>query len=81
VLALIRGMEQPTDSGPGSSLTHLRNSLELEAQRLRMLLDKLTQSTPAPSDDVVRFRLAADRRRSATNILPYRQRRATDQGH
>ena len=74
-------MERPKDFGPGFDLTHFRNSLALEALRLWMLLDKSTQSTTAPIDDVVLFRLAVDRRRSPHNILPYRQRRATDQGH
>ena len=74
-------MERPKDFDPGSGLADFRDTLALEAQRVRMLLDKSTQSTPAPIDDVVLFRLAVDRRRSPHNILPYRQRRATDQGH
>jgi hypothetical protein len=76
-------MEQPKNFGAGSGLTHFRSALAVEAQRLRMLMDESTKSIQrsGSADDVVLFRLAADRRRSPTNILPYRQRRATDKGH
>jgi hypothetical protein len=76
-------MERPKGFGTGSDLTHFRSALSVEAQRLRLLMDESTKSVQRPGsiDDVVLFRFAHDRRRSLTNILPYRKRRSTDQGH
>jgi len=74
-------MVRNKDRSPGSSLTHFRSALAQEEQRLRILLDGSMKSTEQSGaiDDAVLFRVTQDRRRSLTNILPYRQRRAADQ--
>ena len=63
-----------------ANLTHFRSALTGVEQRLRMLMNESSRAAQQPPavDDVVLFRVTQDRRRSLTNILPYRQRRATD---
>ena len=65
--------DRPTNSDTASDLTSF-----LE-QRVRILLDQSTSTQHSSSSNDVVFRVAQDRRRSPTNILPYRQRRGGDQ--
>ena len=69
-----RPIDHATDNA--DAVSRLAQVIE---QRLRILMDqsKSAHDSGAIDDDLV-FRLAQDRRRSKTNILPYRQRRATD---
>ena len=65
--------DRPTNSDTASDLTSF-----LE-QRVRIPLDQSTSTQHSSSSKDVVFRVAQDRRRSPTNILPYQQRRSVDQ--
>ena len=65
--------DRPTNSDTASDLTSF-----LE-QRVRIPLDQSTSTQHSSSSNDVVFRVAQDRRRSPTNILPYQQRRSVDQ--
>jgi hypothetical protein len=81
--------DPPTEASSSSrseateGLTHFRSALNGVEQRVRMLMNESIRSAQQSGavDDVVLFRVTQDRRRSPVNILPYRQRRATDQRH
>jgi hypothetical protein len=72
-------MEGPQDKDPESDLKRVRHTLTDLQKRLQMLLDESTRSTkPISEAEDVMLRVSQDRRRSKTNILPYRKRRTGD---
>jgi len=64
--------DRPTNSDTDSDLTSFLEQL------VRILLDQSTSTHSRSSNELV-FRVAHDRRRSPTNMLPYRERRSVDQ--
>ena len=72
-----RPNDRPTNGDTDSDLTDSELTSFLE-QLVRML-DKSGSTQYSRSSDELFFRVAYDRRRSPTNILPYQQRRSKDQ--
>jgi hypothetical protein len=64
--------DRPTNSDTDSDLTSFLEQLG------RILLDQSTSTQHSRSSNELVFRVAHDRRRSPTNMLPYRERRSVD---
>jgi len=79
---VITDMEQDKDTRPNDRTTNSDTASDLTSfleQLARILLDQSTPTQHSSSSNDVVFRVAHDRRRSPTNMLPYRQRRSVDQ--
>ena len=79
---VITDMDQDKDTRPDDRPTKSDTASDLTSfleQRVRIPLDQSTSTQHSSSSNDVVFRVAQDRRRSPTNILPYQQRRSVDQ--
>jgi hypothetical protein len=75
-------MGGPKDTGPASDRADARGLLKELHQRLQEFLDDSTRAQQSnTTGDVLLFRESQDRRRSKSNILPFRKRRAGDRAY